>query len=305
MNLHAWGKRATLRTAKTLLPPRLLRRILRTRTDYLWMRVAPTGPWPLPVARFTSGQFSGLPPGQGPVLAVVVRGKHPTLDALRRAVQDASAPAPPRLQQLQQHLADIRRGQQGVIEQNAYLTGRRERPAPIAEDAASLSLPPVLCRLLYYLVRHLRPAVVVELGTAHGVSALHMLTAMEEATHGQLHTIDGDPARRALALENLRTVLPSSRVTSHEGYFSDVLPAVLGQLGGPMDLAFDDGDHFPESTMANFRLLFPRLRSGAVLVVDDINHPTGNVTAWRTITRDPGVAGWVEINARFGICIKA
>lgn len=302
--VRAWGKRVTLRAAKTVLTPRRIRRFVPSGTRCLWVRAPGTGLWPLRAARFIAAQLHELPVAQAPPLLAVARGKHPTLKVVRRALEDASQAVSPRLQQLERQLADAQRGQQGVIEQNAYLTARRQRPLAIAEDAASLSLPPVFCRFLYYLVRSLRPAVAVELGTAHGVSALHMVTAMEEARHGHLHTIDGDPVRRALALENLRTVLPSGRVTSHEGYFAEVLPSILGRLPEPLDLAFDDGDHQPASTLANFRLLFPRFRAGAVLVVDDINHPTGNVTAWRAIIEEPGVAGWVEVNTRLGICIK-
>jgi predicted O-methyltransferase YrrM len=303
--VRAWGKRVTVRTAKTVLTPQVIRRFFPSGLGCLWIRVPAAGVWPVRAGRFIAAQLNELPVEQAPPSVAVAWGKHPTLQVIRRALQDASRAAPPGLQRLERLLAETQRGQEGVVEQRADLRGPRQRPLAVAQDAAVLSLPPLLRRLLYYLVRSLRPAVAVELGTAHGVSALHIATGMEEVRHGHLHTIDGDPVRRALALENLRAVLSSDRVTSHEGYFAKVLPSLLDRLGEPVDLAFDDGDHLPASTLGNFRLLFPRFRAGAVLLVDDINHPTGNVTAWRAIIAEPGVAAWVEVNTRLGICIKA
>jgi predicted O-methyltransferase YrrM len=86
--------------------------------------------------------------------------------------------------------------------------------------------------------------------------------------------------------------------------FAHVLPPLLASVDGPVDLAFDDGDHQPASTLANFQLLFPRLRSGGVLVIDDINHLTGVAEVWQAIVQESELAASVEINGRVGVCIK-
>jgi len=290
-NGFAW--RLTSATVKSVLV-RWGRRTLPFATRCVWLHPRPGVP---PLMLLDRIKVSAP-------LTAIAAGDHPTLELVRQALEDAAQPPRATLRGLEQRLREVLRSHQGTLERNAYLTGLRAKPIPIAEDAERLSLPPAFCRFLYYLVRAMHPALVVELGTAHGVSASHMLTAMEESGHGHLHTIDGDPARRRLAVHNLQAVLSSKRVTSHVGMFAHVLPPLLASVDGPVDLAFDDGDHQPASTLANFQLLFPRLRSGGVLVIDDINHLTGVAEVWQAIVQESGLAASVEINGRVGVCIK-
>jgi predicted O-methyltransferase YrrM len=160
-------------------------------------------------------------------------------------------------------------------------------------------------RFLYFLVRELRPDRVLELGTAHGLSGLHMLAAFEENQRGHLHTVEIDPTRRELAVQAFERFFPhNKRWTSIESSFSGVLPRLAQELE-PLDLIFEDGPHTREVTLEAFEQTIDYLRPNGVYVVDDIAFDREQEKAWVAIRNDPRVEASLEINARFGLCFRA
>lgn len=86
-------------------------------------------------------------------------------------------------------------------------------------------------RVLYALIRALRPDSVLEIGSAEGCSATHILTALDRNKHGRLTSIDIDPDAGAKIPDALR-----KRWTFiHQDALTAVLPA--------SDFVFEDGDH--------------------------------------------------------------
>ena len=237
--------------------------------------------------------------------AVVAWGEHPVLGIARAAIEHALATPDPRLAVVEARLAPSRTAQEGLVKRNASLTAERAKPLTVAQDLDVLSLPLFYRTFLHRLVLTLKPGLALELGTAHGMSAIYIGAALEAAGVGHLHTIDGDPQRQALARANLAAALPGCRcVTSHLGLFADVLPDLLETLTAPVDLVFDDGPHIPEITLGAFTLIAPHLAAGGVYVMDDIDHPAGNRRAWDAIRTRSDVAAWLELNGRLGLCVR-
>jgi predicted O-methyltransferase YrrM len=237
--------------------------------------------------------------------AVVAWGQHPVLGMARAAIEHALAGPDLRLSGLEARIAESQATREGLVRRNAYLTAERAKPLTLSEDLEVLSLPRFYRTFLYRLVLALKPGLALELGTAHGMSASYIGAALEDSDAGHLHTIDGDAQRQALAHANLAAALPGSqRVTSHRGLFADVLPDLLATLTAPVDLVFDDGPHIPEITLEAFTLIAPHLAGGAVYVMDDIDHPTGNRRAWDAIRSRADVAAWLELNGRLGLCVR-
>lgn len=237
---------------------------------------------------------------------VVCSGEHPVLEIARKALRMALGPLDPRLEVLQVRFAQAQRGKSGMISRDSYLTGERERALTVSEDLEQLSLPLLYRIFLYHLVRDLQPALVLELGTAHGMSAVYVGAALEDTGVGQLHTVDGEPQRQRLAQTNLAAALPGTRrVTCHLGRFADVLPGLLPLLGTSLDFVFDDGPHLPDVTLETFAFIAPHLAPGSVYVMDDIDHPNGNRRAWDVIRSGSRVAAWAELNGRLGLCVWA
>jgi predicted O-methyltransferase YrrM len=236
-------------------------------------------------------------------VAAVAWGRHPVLEAVRRELNDFRNQLEPRLECLEASLQEESGDPHMLIHRNAFLTGERARPLTVREDQLRLSLPLPFRRLLHRLARRLRPALALELGTAHGLTAAYLGCALHEIGAGRLHTIEGDPQRHARARANLESALPGAPVTCHLGMFDRVLPDLLSRLESGLDLVFDDGPHLADITLASYQLIAPHLAPGAVYAMDDIDYPTGNRRAWETIRSGPGVAAWVEINGRLGLCI--
>ena len=123
----------------------------------------------------------------------------------------------------------------------AYLDRIRPERDPLMAEMEALAardaIPVVeweTGRLLATLVGATRPALVLEVGTAIGVSTLHM--ARELPVGGRIVTLERDEGRIALARGFWERAGVADRVEVVQG---DAL-ASLGRLDGPFDLVFLD-----------------------------------------------------------------
>jgi len=129
---------------------------------------------------------------------------------------------------------------------------------------------------LWCIVAHMRPAMVVETGVAHGVTSRIILEGLERHGEGQLWSVDlpaVDPALHsqiAVAVpEDLR-----SRWTYVPGTSRDRLPGVVSHVG-PLDLFVHDSLHTKRNLCFELGTAWPALRPGGLAVVDDIDHNVG------------------------------
>ena len=141
------------------------------------------------------------------------------------------------------------------------------------EDPFSLrwAADSLLARFCYLACRLLEPAVVVETGVAYGVSSAFILRALKENGCGVLHSVDLPPLRRGserfwgIAVdESLR-----GRWILHRGSSGRVLPGLLEELG-IVDLFVHDSLHTYRNMRREFKLVWPCLRDGGLLVADDV-----------------------------------
>jgi predicted O-methyltransferase YrrM len=154
-------------------------------------------------------------------------------------------------------------------------------------DAARHSAPRNLGRLLYCLVRSIRPSRLIELGTNLGVSAAYMAAALHLNTHGRLVTIDFSRPRLILAAE-LISNLGLNSVEFVHGSFDAHLTQSIASLRG-VDFAFVDGDHQRDSTVRYFDTILAHIAPGGVIVFDDIRWSAGMAEAWTIVSTHPGV----------------
>lgn len=129
----------------------------------------------------------------------------------------------------------------------------------------------VMARLCYVICRLVKPRLVVETGVAYGVSAAFILTALEVNGRGALHSIDLPPLRRGYARSWGVAVPPTlkGRWTLHRGPSSRVLPGLLERLGG-VDVFLHDSLHTYRNMRREFDAIWPHLRTGGILLADDI-----------------------------------
>jgi predicted O-methyltransferase YrrM len=130
--------------------------------------------------------------------------------------------------------------------------------------------------LLYFMVRWLRPTVVVETGVAYGYSSFTILSALAQNGHGRLWSSDfpffrdRDPERiiGALVPAELRT-----NWTLHTRGDARNLPAILREVD-TIDLLHYDSDKSYAGRRRAFDTLLPRLAPGGVVLMDDIEDNT-------------------------------
>jgi len=150
-----------------------------------------------------------------------------------------------------------------------YLDAIRPAPDPLlaemeahgARDGIPI-LDPHGGALLHVLARAIGARRIVEVGTAIGVSTLHLARALPQG--GELISFEIDPERRAAASGYLGRAELAGRVDLR---LIDAR-AGLAELEGPFDLAFVDG---VKSEYAEYlELIVPLLRRGGLVAIDNV-----------------------------------
>jgi predicted O-methyltransferase YrrM len=132
---------------------------------------------------------------------------------------------------------------------------------------------PGFLRALWHLVRHLRPATIVETGVARGFTSRFILEGLERNGAGHLSSIDAPPVLKPeLARQVGAAVLNRlhHRWSYVRGSSAQRLPGLLRQLGG-IDLFVHDSRHTERNVTFELEHAWNALRLGGMLVIDDID----------------------------------
>ena len=137
-----------------------------------------------------------------------------------------------------------------------------ERQTNIRTNHSRMLSGAVLGRFLTMMVRMVRPARILELGTFTGYSAICMARGLSDG--GELHTIEvNDELEEFAAGYFVRSGL-SDRITQHIGSALDIVPSL-----GRFDLVFIDGDK-REYPQYYDMVMTHSVHSGTFLLADNI-----------------------------------
>ena len=124
------------------------------------------------------------------------------------------------------------------------------------------------------IVKLTKPMVVVETGAAKGFTSAVILAALEANGEGQLYSMD------VAAAQSSPEEVPGSAVP--ESYRSrwtvelrpsrQVLPELVQHVA-PIDVSLHDAEHSHAGQLEEYRTVWPELRSGGVMVCDDVRGP--------------------------------
>jgi predicted O-methyltransferase YrrM len=154
-------------------------------------------------------------------------------------------------------------------------------------EHAELMIDETEGQLLRLLVALCGARRVIEIGTFTGYSALAMVEALPATGH--IDTLELDARHAAKAREHIEAAGETERITVHLGVALDTLES----LAGPYDLAFVDADK--SAYPSYYEALLPRLRSGGLIVADNVLRHGRVLDA---TTDDPSVTGMREFNDR-------
>ncbi len=174
---------------------------------------------------------------------------------------------------------------------------------PLPNDASALTppvcKPRVLIDQLAAVIERVQPDRIIELGIFRGGSAalIAMLASPEKMVAVELSPDPVDPLREFLEERGLGTaVVPYYGVDQAD---ATKLAGILDREFGsrPIDFVIDDASHLYEPTRSSFELIFPRLRTGGVYVIEDwavrhslavtlVDSVDGRAPGWRRLLDD-------------------
>lgn len=160
----------------------------------------------------------------------------------------------------------------------------------VAKIARFNQSQPRVGQVLFRLTDWLKPKVMVELGTALGVTTMYQAKGSMD---GKMYSIEGCSATAAVA----RRVIAEGDVTNvevREGIFEEVLPKLLAEVKS-VDYVFIDGNHRKAPTIDYFEKCLPYVHNDTVIVFDDVRWSEGMAEAWATIKAHPKVTLTLEV----------
>lgn len=135
--------------------------------------------------------------------------------------------------------------------------------------------------LIYLLCLSLRATRVVEFGTSFGVSTLYLAAAVRDQGGGVVIGTELEPTKAARAREHFAQAGVSDLIDLREG---DALET-LKDCGGPVDFLLIDG--WPRLARPVLELMAPQLRSGAIVICDNVGHFPREFADYLSFVRDP------------------
>ncbi|AEM80778.1 O-methyltransferase [Streptomyces violaceusniger] len=175
--------------------------------------------------------------------------------------------------------------EQDETAQGQLPSGAQESMAPqeLADAAAGIYMPISAegGKLLYNLVRAIRPATVVEFGMSFGISTLHLAAAVRDNGTGRVITTEMSKDKIAAARRTFAETGLDDVITVLEGDARET----LADIEGPLELVLLDG--WKDLCLPVLRMLEPRLRPGALVVADDVDQGEGLLRSYLGYVRDP------------------
>lgn len=131
-----------------------------------------------------------------------------------------------------------------------------------------------LLRLVGGLIKLMKPRTMVETGVAFGFTSATALRAMEDVDSGHLYSIDLPPLQYDPD-EAIGRAVPEAlkgRWTLRLGDSRKLLGAVAVDAN-PIDIFLHDALHTYSAQLREYRTVWPHLRSGGILMSDDVANP--------------------------------
>jgi predicted O-methyltransferase YrrM len=170
-------------------------------------------------------------------------------------------------------------------------------------------------RMLSIAIKYFQPEQIVELGTAYGISSLAMGYALQEIATDErkaiIHTLEAFEPQATLSRELLGREL-GSVVHCVKGLADQSLAPMAKETGG-IDFVFHDAGHTYEDYQHDFGVLEPFMKSGSILLLDDIRwndlrdptKATRTYEGWQAIVAHPRVKRAAEIDDEIGLVLIA
>ncbi|MCK5564812.1 MAG: class I SAM-dependent methyltransferase [Planctomycetes bacterium] len=191
-----------------------------------------------------------------------------------------------------------------IEEQAASTNNRGDLPvwdgyqqAGITRTSNQVRTSYIMGRFFSWLCQKKKPSIIVEFGTAFGVSGMYWLAGLELNKNGRLLTFEPNEQWAKIAKANMESI--SNRFDLTVGTFEENIDFVLNDQ--KIDMAFIDAIHSGEFVLPQFKLVMERSSKKAIVVFDDIDYSEDMKDCWNTIANSDQAAASLEVTDRVGI----
>ncbi|HOV99045.1 MAG TPA: class I SAM-dependent methyltransferase [Bacteroidota bacterium] len=184
----------------------------------------------------------------------------------------------------------------GAYRRNGEAVRKELAVRTICRTSAS---PKKMCLLLFSLIREMKPAVCMEMGTNLGVSGSYLAAAAKLNGSGFVYSLEGSPSLAEIASTHFYQI-GLSNIKVFKGQFAETIPNIVAS-SPPISFVYIDGHHEEFATLRYYEMLKPHLSENALLVFDDICWSKGMERAWNTIRTSSPVILSVDLFT-MGLC---
>lgn len=160
----------------------------------------------------------------------------------------------------------------------------------VGEFTKAVGKPKKYRHLMYHLCAQLQPKSILELGSATGVSGAYMAKGYSSS---KLISIEGSSELAQIASREWDQLGIKNAIIK-SGEFNVHLDSVLSELK-PLDLAYIDGNHQEEPTLAYFEKVLEYGSENLTIIFDDIYWSEGMTKAWEKIKAHSKVRQSVDV----------
>lgn len=168
----------------------------------------------------------------------------------------------------------------------------------IAGMARTVSVNARVGRLIFHLAKHLRPPVIVELGTALGLSTMYLALGYPDA---RVLTVEGNRQLAEIAGNSFKQY-GLRNITLINRSFNEVIPELISRLPDNF-MAFIDGNHTLDSTLQYYHWFAASPANAFTLVFDDIHWSADMMKAWKIMQENETTGLMVDLFKQ-GIIIR-
>jgi predicted O-methyltransferase YrrM len=167
----------------------------------------------------------------------------------------------------------------------------------MARSSEEVRSQPRMGRVFAWLAATRRPGVIVEVGTAFGISGMYWVDGLAQAGGGALLTFDPNETWHAIAARNIARIGPHA--TAVPRTVEEALTPTLA--GRAVDLCFIDAIHTGAFVRAQLALIMPHLSPGALVLLDDITFSDDMNSCWRALAADDRFRASLTLDDRVGL----
>jgi predicted O-methyltransferase YrrM len=164
------------------------------------------------------------------------------------------------------------------LDPNTWGAGSRSghKKNTIAGMTRTVSVNARVGRLIFHLAKYLRPPVILELGTALGLSTMYLALGYPDA---KVLTVEGNTQMAEMAGNSFKQY-GLHNITLINRSFDEAIPELISRLPDNY-MAFIDGNHSMDCTLQYYRWFASAPATTCTLVFDDIRWSAGMMKAWK------------------------